>query len=292
MESLPLIAIVGPTASGKTGLAIKLAKEFNGEIISADSRAVYRGLDIGTAKPTLAERQGVPHWGFDLVNPGDRVTAADFKNYAVRKIYEIRERGNIPIIVGGTGLYVDAVVYDFQFTEGTNDVARRDELLKKSLQYLHEYCYKNNIKLPENENNKRYVVNVILRNGVEQKRRKSPLENTIIVGITTEKNVLRQRLHTRALEIFSGDIVAETLTAAKSFGWSNEAMTGNVYPLIRQLSIGDITQTEAIERFEVLDWRLAKRQLTWLRRDPYILWLELEQAYTYLARQLAKLSES
>lgn len=292
MESLPLIAIVGPTASGKTGLAIKLAKEFNGEIISADSRAVYRGLDIGTAKPTLAERQGVPHWGFDLVNPGERFTAADFKNYAVRKIYEIRERGNIPIIVGGTGLYVDAVVYDFQFTEGTNDVARRDELLKKNLQYLHEYCYKNNIKLPENENNKRYVVNAILRNGAEQKRRKSPLENTIIVGITTEKNVLRQRLHTRTLEIFSGDIVEEALTAAKSFGWSNEAMTGNIYPVIRQLSNGDITQTEAIERFEVLDWRLAKRQLTWLRRDPYIRWLELEQAYTYLARQLAKLSAS
>ena len=103
-NSLPLIVIVGPTASGKTGLSIKLAKKFNGEIISADSRAIYRGLDIGTAKPSIEERQGVVHWGIDLVNPGEYYTAADFKRYAYAKIDDIRSRGHLPILAGGSGL--------------------------------------------------------------------------------------------------------------------------------------------------------------------------------------------
>ena len=100
----PLIVIVGPTASGKTSLAIKVAQQFSGEIISADSRAIYRGLDIGTAKPSMKERDGVVHWGFDLVNPGERFTVADFKRYADAKIVDIRLRGKVPILVGGTGL--------------------------------------------------------------------------------------------------------------------------------------------------------------------------------------------
>ena len=109
-SQLPLIVIVGPTASGKTGLAIRLAREFGGEIISADSRAVYSGLDIGTAKPTEEEQQLAPHWGIDSALPSERFTAADFKQYAVQKIAEIRSRGHVPLLVGGTGLYVDSVV--------------------------------------------------------------------------------------------------------------------------------------------------------------------------------------
>ena len=113
----PVVVIVGPTGSGKTGVSIEIAKKINGEIISADSRAIYKGMDIGTAKPTLAERDGVPHFGFDLVEPGERFTAADFKVYAEEKIAEIRKRGHVPIIAGGTGLYVDALVYDYKFGE-------------------------------------------------------------------------------------------------------------------------------------------------------------------------------
>ena len=104
---LPLVVIAGPTASGKTELAIRIAKKFNGEVISADSRAIYRGLDIGTAKPASEEQQGIPHWGIDIVDPGERFTAANFKVYAQRKISEIRLRGHLPIIAGGTGLYAE-----------------------------------------------------------------------------------------------------------------------------------------------------------------------------------------
>ena len=116
-----VIVIVGPTGSGKTGLAIDLALRAQGEVISADSRAIYRGMDIGTAKPTQEEMRGVRHWGLDLVEPGERFTVADFKEYALGAIEDIRARGRLPIIAGGTGLYVDAIVYDYQF----NDIVKK-----------------------------------------------------------------------------------------------------------------------------------------------------------------------
>ena len=108
---LPLVVIVGPTASGKTALAIELAEQHNGEIICADSRTVYKYMDVGTAKPNQVEQARVPHWGIDLIEPGDYFSAADFKNYAVQKIEEIRGRGHIPFLTGGTGLYIDAVLF-------------------------------------------------------------------------------------------------------------------------------------------------------------------------------------
>src|SRR5664279_2859392 len=101
----PLVVIVGPTASGKSSLATEVAKKFSGEIICADSRSVYKGMDIGTAKPSVEERQGVPHWGLDLVEPGEYFSVSDFKDYAVEKIKEIRSRNKTPFLVGGTGLY-------------------------------------------------------------------------------------------------------------------------------------------------------------------------------------------
>ena len=113
----PVLVIVGPTGSGNTGLAIEVAKILNGEVISADSRAIYKGMDIGTAKPTIAEMDGVPHFGIDLVEPDERFTVVDFVRYAKQKIAEIRERGKLPIIAGGTGLYVDSLVFNYQFDD-------------------------------------------------------------------------------------------------------------------------------------------------------------------------------
>ena len=113
-----VLVIVGPTGSGKTSLGVELALRLDGEIISADSRAIYKGMDIGTAKPTPEEQQGVPHFGIDLVTPDEKFTVYDFQQYALNKIKEIQGRGHLPIIVGGTGLYVDALVYGYSFTEG------------------------------------------------------------------------------------------------------------------------------------------------------------------------------
>src|SRR5690606_33063041 len=148
IDKLPLVVIAGPTASGKTALAIELAERFGGEIICADSRTIYKGMDVGTAKPGVDEQAQIPHWGLDLVEPGDRFTAADFKEYALQKINEIRARGHVPFLVGGTGLYVDAVLFDYQFSAPANE-HERAKLEQMTIERLHDYCEYNNIILPE-----------------------------------------------------------------------------------------------------------------------------------------------
>lgn len=283
----PLIVISGPTASGKTGLAVRLAKEFGGEIISADSRAVYKGLDIGTAKPSLQEQQAVPHWGIDLVEPNERYSVADFKSYAEQKIEYIRTRGKVPFLVGGTGLYIDAVLYNFEFSTGANDNRQRQQLEQKSIEDLYEYCDQHNIKLPENYKNKRYVINAILRKDSKHKRNEAILPNTIVVGITTENEILKDRISARASQIFSPGMLEEAERAAATYGWDTEAMTGNIYPLLRQYFAGELSLDEAREKFQILDWQLAKRQRTWLKRNQDITWMTLDKAYTYLAHRLA-----
>lgn len=290
-HNLPLVVIVGPTASGKTGLAIGLAKQFNGEIISADSRAVYKGMDIGSAKPSLEDRHGVSHWGLDLVAPGERFTAAQFKQYANEKIAEIRARGHVPFLVGGTGLYVDSVIFDYDFpTEPAVGERKKWEVL--SLEQLHDYCAKNNIKLPENKRNKRYVINTILRNGYDLKMRSEPIANTIIVGITTQPSELRQRMSERTKGFFDNGVLKEAQLLAQLHGWDSEAMTGSIYPLVRRYVAGEITLDEMKQRYQTKEWHLAKRQLTWLKRNPHITWLPLMEAYTYLTQTLAHLNKS
>ena len=286
-RELPLIVIAGPTASGKTALAVRLAERFGGEIICADSRTIYTGMDIGTAKPTCDERANVPHWGLDLVEPGGRFTVADFKAYAEQKIAEIRERGNVPFLVGGTGLYIDAIVFDFAFAGEANEVLRK-QLERMNIQELQKYCENNNIKLPENDHNKRYLIRAIERKNVTVKRRETPIDNTIVVGITTNRETLRTRIALRSEQLFANNVVEEATILGKKYSWDSEAMTGNVYPLVRKYIAGELDETGLRREFEISDWRLAKRQMTWLRRNPYIMWGTLEASEHYLSRILAR----
>ena len=285
-NDIPLIVITGPTASGKTALAIRLAEQCDGEIICADSRTIYRGMDIGTAKPTPEERTIVPHWGLDIAEPGERFTVADFKEYAEQKIQEIRARGRIPFLVGGTGLYIDAVVFDFEFA-GELDDELRTKLMRMNVDELQKYCEKNNVLLPENNQNKRYIIRAIERKNNDLKRRDTPQDNTIIVGITTDKQILRTRIEYRAEQLFSNNVVEEATLLGKKYGWESEAMTGNVYPLVRKYLEGRQSETELKYEFAMSDWRLAKRQMTWLRRNPYIVWGTLKASEHYLSRVLA-----
>ncbi len=286
-RELPLIVIAGPTASGKTALAVRLAERFGGEIICADSRTIYTGMDIGTAKPTCDERANVPHWGLDLVEPGGRFTVADFKAYAEQKIAEIRERGNVPFLVGGTGLYIDAIVFDFAFAGEANEVLR-EQLEQMNVQELQKYCENNNIKLPENDHNKRYLIRAIERKNVTVKRRETLIDNTIVVGITTNRETLRTRIALRSEQLFANNVVEEATILGKKYSWDSEAMTGNVYPLVRKYIAGELDETGLRREFEISDWRLAKRQMTWLRRNPYIMWGTLEASEHYLSRILAR----
>ncbi len=291
VPTLPLVVIVGPTASGKTSLAVDLAKRFSGEIICADSRTVYKGMDIGTAKPTSDEQAGVPHWGLDLVTPDQRFTAADFKAYATKKIADIRARGHVPFLVGGTGLYIDAVVFDYRFGDSANPDLRA-EFSTRTIEELHAYCESHNIPLPENKHNKRYIIRAIEQKSVNTKRQLKPDDSTIIVGIATDKEELHRRIAARVEQLFDDGVVQEATLLGKKYGWDGEAMTGNIYRFAKSYLDKDITLDEYKEKVRTLDWRLAKRQLTWLRRNKYIKWLSLSETDKYLSHLLAKGSQS
>lgn len=285
----PLVIIAGPTASGKTTLAIKLAKKYNGEIICADSRSVYKGMDIGTAKVGAVEMDGVPHWGIDLVEPGEYFTAFNFKLYANNKIMDIRSRGKVPFLVGGTGLYIDSIIFDYQFGKEV-DVDRRTTLEKMTIIDLQQYCAENNIDLPENKLNKRYLIRAIEKNGAKVTRKNEPLPNTIIVGLTTDKDKLRTGINKRIEQMLENGVVQEAKLLGEKYGWDNEALKSNAYKIAKLYLDGSINFDEIKLKNSILDWHLAKRQITWLKRNKFIKWFNIDQAEKYISSCLAKLA--
>ena len=249
------LIILGPTGSGKTGISIKLAKALNGEIISADSRAIYKGMDIGTAKPTKEERQGIPHYGLDLVDPGERFTVADWKRYAEERIEEIKSRGKLPIIVGGTGLYIDALIYDYQFKGPTGN------------------------KIGD----------------TEQKTcsdRKEIKGDYLLIGIKWTTEELRERLSKRITQMFKPELYDETKKLVQKYGWDNGAMKSDIYEYAWKYLQGELSLEEAKLKCFYEDWHLAKRQMTWFKRNPNILWLNLEEIYPYVYNYFSNSSQN
>lgn len=281
----PLIVILGPTASGKTGLAIELAKRYGGEVICADSRTVYEGMDIGTAKPTIDERAGVLHWGLDLIGPDRRFSAAEFQAYAKEKIADIRRRGKVPFLVGGTGLYIDSVVFNYDFPRPLSE-AERARLSIMSKEDLYKYCIENNIELPIDDKNKRRLVHAIETTGQTPLKRNTPAHNTIIAGLATDKDILRKRIADRTEQMFKNGVVDEAIMLGKKYGWETEAMTSNVYRSIRLFLEGGLSIEEVKNEFMVRDWQLAKRQMTWFRRNVHIEWCTLKDGANYLTGRL------
>ena len=244
-SKIPTVIILGPTGSGKTGVSIEIAKAINGEIISADSRAIFKGMDIGTAKPTKKEMQGVPHYGLDLVEPSERFTVADWKKYAENKIAEIRGRGHVPMIVGGTGLYIDALIYDYHFKGPTG-----------------------------------YKIG-----DTEQKSCSDRTEikgDFLIIGVKTDPEKLRARLKERINKMFNQPLYDEVLNLTKEYGWDLGSMKSDVYEYAHKYLTGEMSLELAKEHCFYEDWHLAKRQMTWFKRNTDIIWLELEKIYPYV----------
>ncbi len=277
----PLIVITGPTASGKSGLAIELARKYNGEIICADSRTVYKGMDIGTAKPTERDQECVRHHLLDVVEPGDRFTVADFQQRARNAIADIRSRGAIPFMVGGTGLYIDSVLLDYTFGEdGLSPMRKYYEQF--SVNELQMMIKNQQIPLPENDKNKRHLIRVLEQRRINQQRRISPGKSSFVVAISTDNTLLENRIKHRADEMFALGVVKETEELVARFGWQHESLSGNIYPIIRRYLNKEISLDEAKVLFVRKDRQLAKRQVTWLKRHEFVKWLSLEDASEYL----------
>lgn len=282
----PLLVITGPTASGKSSIALRLAERWGGEIICADSRTVYKGLDIGTAKPTVADRERVRHHLLDVVRPDQRFTAYDFYSQAQEAIAAIRGRNKIPLLVGGTGLYIDSIILDFQFGPERNEVYRR-ELEAYSVNDLKTMLKKQHISLPKNENNHRHLVRTLERADSSISVRTEPIDNSYVVAIATDRSELVERIERRIHDMFMGGVLQETAAVAQRYGWECEALSGNIYPLIHRYLQGELALDEVIERCRIRDRQLAKRQITWLKRHAFVRWLEREAAEQYFDHILA-----
>lgn len=271
----PLVVIAGPTASGKSALAMQIARQFDGEIICADSRTVYKGMDIGTAKPTAADQKQVKHHLIDVVTPDQPFTAVEFKKLANKAIADITKRGKLAIMVGGTGLYVDAVIFDYQFGAPA-DPNRREELQQMDIEQLQRMCHENGVPLPANSQNKRHLIRALEIGGLSQMDKKLRTD-TLVVALTTDREVLRGRIKARAQEMVERRVLHEVKTLSDTYGWDNEAMTGNIYRMFKPVIEGSLSLPEALEQFVTSDMQLAKRQVTWLKRNPFVIWGTADQ---------------
>ncbi len=259
-----LVAVVGPTASGKTSLGIKIAKRYDGEIICADSRTVYQGVDIGTAKPTIEERRQAVHWGLDLVAPDQLWTVADFKAYAAAKIADIQARGKLPILVGGSGLFVEAVVYDFSFRDRAS-MAERQGLAQMTVEELTTVIKQQGYKLPSNFNNKRHLIRTIETKGQSAKRQQLSTD-TKIIALNPDRKLLKLRIKQRIEQMLQAGLLEETKLLVAKWGLNNPALSANIYQLAWRLIQGEIDQQTFVDLSTTKDMQYAKRQITWWRR--------------------------
>lgn len=272
MTDKPLIVIVGPTASGKSTLAMRIAKKYNGEIVCADSRTVYKGMDIGTAKPTVEEQAEIPHHLIDIIEPSEAFSAAKFKQLAQEMILDILKRGKLPIMVGGTGLYVDAVLFDYTFGD-VADKIQREKYNNLSIEQLREIGREKHINFSANSQNKRHLVRV-LENGGAIKEPHVLREDTLVVGITTDKANLQRRIIKRTEQMLKDGILDEVRQLGTTYGWESEAMTGNIYRTFKGVVTNESSLETAILEVIRSDLNLAKRQITWFKRNPHIFWNE------------------
>jgi tRNA dimethylallyltransferase len=274
-DTTPLIAIVGETASGKSALALKLAQKYAGEIIAADSRTIYRGLDIGTAKPNPEERKLVPHHLLDVVNPNEPFSAADFKQRAEQAIHEISKRGHIPFLVGGSGLYIDAVLYNFAFRPKA-DPAVREQYLHLSVEELQGLLQEKGIGLPANSRNPRHLIRALETEGRVAAPR--PLRaNTLIIGLQVDRERLKQNISQRVEQMISQGFIEEVRAVAAQYGWQAPALQAPGYKAFKSYLADEISLDEAKAAFIHNDLQLAKRQRTWFKRNKSIHWVENEE---------------
>lgn len=280
-----VIVIVGPTASGKTRLSIQLAKKFNGEIVSADSRQVYKGMDIGTAKPTKKEMGAVKHYLINIKNPNQDYAAAEYKKDALRAIEKILKKNKTPIIVGGTGLYVKSVVDNLTIPAVKPDRKLRAKLEKEIKKYGLEYLFERLIRLdPEaayivDPKNPRRVIRA-LEIAVKTKKPLSSqrkfgesLFDFLEIGILMPKEKLRKRINQRVDQMMQDGLLKEVKKLVKKYGSDLKSLDAIGYREIIDYLNKKISLEEASDLIKKNTRRYAKRQMTWFKKDKRIHWI-------------------
>lgn len=274
----PLIVILGGTASGKTALSIKVAKQFDGEVISTDSRQVYKYMDIGTAKVTNEEAEGIPHYMIDVVSPDEEFTLADFVRQAKDHINDILKRGKIPILAGGTGLYTRAICDNFDIPRVPPNPQLRQELDKENTGNLYKMLQDLDPEASEriHPNNRRYVIRAIevAKTGKSNPQNGQPEFDVLKFGIEWDRDTLYDRINQRAKWQTENGLIEETQQLIdKGFNPELPSMSSLGYPEMLKYINGEMSLDEALELLQKNTRNYAKRQITWFRREPDVIWL-------------------
>lgn len=291
MPKEKVIVICGPTASGKTALSIELAKKINGEIVSADSMQIYKEMDIGTAKPTLDEKQGIPHYVMDCISPEQRFSVADYKKMAKEAIKNILEKGKRPIIVGGTGLYVDSLIYEIEYPDIQLDEQYRKFLEKRVETEGLETLYYEAMKIDEEAtkkisiNDKKRILRILeIYNSTgktktqqeKESRKKEPEYDYHVFALEWNREFLYQRINKRVDIMIEQGLIEEVKSIIKQHKEFPTAMQGLGYKEVIEYLEGQTTKDEMIEKIKQETRRYAKRQLTWFRKNKQTIWLNGE----------------
>jgi len=268
----PLVVIVGQTASGKSALAMQLAGQFNGELICADAWTIRRGVDIGTAKPSKEDQARVPHHLLDIAGPDEDFTAAVFKGLAQHAIADVTARGKLPIMVGGTGLYIDGVLYDYGFLPAGNR-HERESLNSKTNQELLELLAERKLSVEGiDTSNKRRLIRLLETNGARGEHA-DLRSRTLILGLRISKEKLHERITARVDAMLSAGLELEVKQLANTYGWDCEALKGIGYREWREYFEDAQSLAQTRDRIISSTLGLAKRQNTWFKRNDSIRWL-------------------
>ena len=291
MQKEKVIVICGPTASGKTALSIELAKQINGEIVSADSMQIYKDMDIGTAKPTQEEKQGIKHYLIDFVSPDERYSVADYKQDAKKAIREILKKGKVPIIVGGTGLYVDSLIYEIEYPNIEFDEKYREKLEKEveenGLEELYEKAKEidNEAIQKISKNDKKRILRILEiyhatgKNKTEQEKesRKKEVEfDYKVFALKWDREMLYERINKRVDIMLEQGLIEEVKSIYEKYNKFPTAMQGLGYKEVVEYLENKTTKEEMIEKIKQETRRYAKRQMTWFRKNKQTIWLNGE----------------
>ena len=284
-----VIVIVGPTASGKTALSIELAKRIDGEIVSCDSMQIYKDMDIGSAKPTLEEMQGIKHYMINIVKPDERFSVAEYKKQAENAIEEILSKGKTPIVIGGTGLYADSLIYSIEYPEIEFDQNYRNKLEEKAnIQEGLIELYNEAKKIDEeaikkiSENDKKRIIRILeifhstgkTKTQLEMESRKNEIKYDYrVFAIDMNREILYDRINKRVDIMIKNGLIQEVENLLNKYKRFPTAMQGLGYKEVVEFLDGKLTKEEMIKKIKQETRRYAKRQLTWFRKNKQTIWI-------------------